>query len=364
MICGMSAPNLPPANTCLECQQPLHGNAPFCPYCGAAVLSKSQREQVDGYARARVAKELEDRLADENKLVPALGDKVEEIVWKRILRYSALLAALLGVLAWFGYSSFKDITGSAKSRLEPIIADAERRAKDTQNQISTTAGEVTATQHEIDDLSKEADAQKRRLDSQSGEAAKKLDSLQKSADRADKLASDYEAKMDASIHRLDIQAARVERAVDNQAIARAYPSIDAESIAMLGQQLIDKKQKKSGEVWVHIQVSPWAIERHLISGEHLKNLASDLTQAGFIPLVGTTLLQGPVSIGLGQLGNQPAYDSCVLYYDPALKSKAEQVSKILSNYIKQLPPEPTFERFHTNSDDIPPRKEIRRYVRH
>jgi hypothetical protein len=40
-----------------------------------------------------------------------------------------LVVALFGVVAWFGYSSFKDITDSAKRRLEPIISDAENRAK-------------------------------------------------------------------------------------------------------------------------------------------------------------------------------------------------------------------------------------------
>jgi hypothetical protein len=40
-----------------------------------------------------------------------------------------LVVALFGVVAWFGYSSFKDITDSAKRPLEPIISDAENRAK-------------------------------------------------------------------------------------------------------------------------------------------------------------------------------------------------------------------------------------------
>ena len=46
---------------------------------------------------------------------------------------------------------------------------------------------------------------------------------------------------------MDAQPARVERVVNSQAIANAYPNIDTEPYAVLGSQRIDKSQKKRGE---------------------------------------------------------------------------------------------------------------------
>ena len=334
----MSTSAVPPQEQCLECGGPLLAASPFCPHCGAAVLSKSQRAQVDAYVQARVAKELGVRLTEENALVRELGDKVEDLVWKRIWRYGGLVLALAGVVAWFGYSSFKDITDSARRRLEPIVSSAEERARQAQKDIKVTSDEVHTTKDQIDTLSIEAARQKTRLDSQSGEAATKLAALQRAADKADALAKGYEGKLDASIHRLDAQSARVERAVNNEAIATAYPTIDTEPYAMLDGRRIDRSQKKTGEIWVQVHLTGFAITRQVLSGEKLNQLMDEMTKAGYIPFLGTPVVAGRVSGGIEQFGAGSYYNSAVVYFDPSTKLKADNLAQIVSKYVKLNPP--------------------------
>jgi hypothetical protein len=310
------------------------------------VLSKSLREQTDAYVRARVEKEIANRLSDEVKLVSVLADNVEEIVWKRIWRYGALVAALIALAGWFGYSSFKDIVGSAHTRLDPVVKDAVERVQQAQSDIRATADDVARTKQQIDDLSREASEQKRRLDSQSGEAATKLASLQQSADHANAVAKDYDTKVNAAIHRLDAQTARVESAVNNQLVARAYPSIDEGTFATLDSRPLGKKNL--GEIRVVVTLSPGAIHHHLITGDRLTALINELTEAGYTPLVGTMGMGGAISMGFGEVGTQPGNQSCVLYYNPAFKAKAIQIASIVGKYVTLSANQPTLQTFDTS----------------
>jgi F0F1-type ATP synthase membrane subunit b/b' len=259
--------------------------------------------------------------------------------------------ALAGVITWFGYSSFKDITDSAKRRLEPIISDAEKRTAEAQKQIKNTADEVKITKAQIDSLSDKAARQKTRLDSQSGEASQKLAELQKAANNADTLAKGYEDKLNASIHRLDVQSARVERAVDNQAIATNYPTIDTEPYAVIGNKTLDKKQKKPGDAWVQIHLTAFALNHQIISGAKLNDLLAALGQRGFTPFLCTPQVNGRVSGAFEQFGSTNYYQSAVVYFDPSFKTKADLLAKIVGKYIPiassdaqlvTLPEKPTY----------------------
>jgi hypothetical protein len=309
------------------------------------VLSKLQRAQVDEYVRTRVEKEATARLTEEGKLVSALGDKVEDLVWKRIWRYAGLVSLWLLTLTWLGYSSFKDITGSAKKRLDPIVTDAEKRATQAQLDIQKTADEVAKTRSQIDQLSKDATAQRIRLDQQTGEAKQKLDSLQASAARAEKLGADYDARVNAAVQRLDTQSERVNKAVNNLEVTAAYPSIDAEPYATLNGHPFDKSGKKAGDVWVQFNISPWGMQQHLITGDQLKTMFSELTQAGFTPFPGTAGLGGRVGRGFGVIGHESDYASYVIYYDPSFKAKADQLYRIAAKYVKFSSPGPILEKF-------------------
>lgn len=334
----MSMTTLPPPDACPDCGGALLGAAPFCPHCGSPVLSKSQRAQVDAYVQNRIARELNSRLTDEKTLVRELGDKVEDLVWKRIWRFVSLVTLLVGVVAWLGYSSFKDITDSAKRRLEPIISDAESRAKRAQQEIKSTSDEVQSTKRQIDALSEEAGNQKSRLDSQSGEAARKLTALQRASDKADALAKGHEAKVDASIHRLDAQATKVERAVNNQAIAMAYPTIDTEPYAVVGSQRIDKSQKKSGEVWVQVHLTGLAINQHLLSADKLNQLLNEMANAGSTPFLCVPIVQGRVSGAFEAFDASNPYESSVVtYFDASAKLQADNLAKIASKYVTLKP---------------------------
>ncbi|MGB8029001.1 MAG: hypothetical protein WCF30_04975 [Terracidiphilus sp.] len=304
------------------------------------MLSKLQRAQVDAYVESRVAKELTSRLTSQDVLVRELGDKVEDLVWKRIWRYGGLVLALAGVIAWFGYSSFKDITGSARIRLEPIVSDAENRAKQAQSEIKTTSEEVRTTKSQIDALSQEASRQKARLDSQSGEAAAKLAELQRAADKADTIAKGYEAKLDSSIHRLDAQSARVDRAVNSEAINRVYPTIDTEPYATINSTnlRIDKNQKRAGEFWVIVHLTGHAISRQVLTGDKLNQLLSEMNSAGYTSFLGMPILAGRTSRGFEQMGDGSPFVSAVFYFDPSAEIKAEKLAQLVGKYVTLAQP--------------------------
>jgi uncharacterized protein YlxW (UPF0749 family) len=307
-------------------------------------------EQVDTYIRAKVTKELAQHPQNSSGLVRELADKAEEVVWKRFKIYTVLFGVLLAVIAWFGYSSFNDITDSAKRRLDPIVNDAVSRATKAQEDVAATAGEVKATKDKLDAVSREADTQKARLDSQSGEASRKLAELQASVDHANKMSAEYDAKVSALTHRMESQYTRMATSVNNQVIAAEYPNIDTEPYVMIGHRRVNGTEKKPGQIWVHVYLSGLAIERHLLTGARFQELLAEMERAGYTPFIGSATSQGLVAGGPEKLCKGSTFDSQVCYFDPSKTEAAERLVQIVNKYMALKPPAAQLVTFSASPD--------------
>jgi len=101
-----------------------------------------------------------------------------------------------GYFRLIGFSGTEAIADIPTESLKKRIEKFPTKLPATMHQSS--ARRITESpKAQIDALSGEAARQKARLDSQSGKAAAKLAELQRAADKADKLAKGYEAKLDA-----------------------------------------------------------------------------------------------------------------------------------------------------------------------
>lgn len=314
------------------------------------MLSKAQIAQVDTYVHARVAKELAHLNQNPDAVAREIADKAEEVVWRRFKAYTVLIGVLLAVIAWFGYSSFKDITDSARRQLDPIVNDALSKAKIAQTDVAATSGEVKATKEKLDVVSKEADTQKARLDSQTGEASRKLAELQASVDHANKMGAEYDAKVGALTQRMESQYARITTAVNSKTIAEVYPDIDTEPWASIEGKRLDPTQKKPGEVWVQVHLSGFAISRHILDATRLRELLANLEAAGYIPFLGTPAINGRMSGGLESLGTGDYYQSHVIYFDPTKQEMGAKLSQIVGAFVVLKPPTPELRTFSTSPD--------------
>lgn len=71
---------------CAICSKPLVNQGAFCAFCGTKIIPSSTISAIDAYVQDKVNLALSGRLKDQSSLVRELGDKAEDIVWKRINR--------------------------------------------------------------------------------------------------------------------------------------------------------------------------------------------------------------------------------------------------------------------------------------
>jgi hypothetical protein len=337
-----AAPNRP---ACVVCSKPLVENGEYCPYCGAEAVSSSSASAIDAYLRKKVDLELSGRLKDQNSLVRELGDKAEDILWNRFKRYSvilgALVAVLLGAIAFVGIKSLNDIS----ARIEPIVHDAEERAKAAKQTIELTAARVDSVKTSLDQLSRDAEAQTERVAESSGEISHKLGSLEAAANDAQRKGEGYQlhaeelsSKLVAMEKSLQSRVQTVSKQVDDVSIQQVYPTLGQQKyVTLQGRQWKGKIDKQPNEKWINIYIQPQSMED--VSQDQLKTLMEELKTHGYTPLLGMIGIGGPYSTGFGPLGIVGA-DSKVFYFRNEAEDMAEEVralaSKILTLKIDPL----------------------------
>jgi hypothetical protein len=205
----MATQAAPPSAVCPNCGKVVDPSDPFCRHCGLALLPRSQAALVDTYVTTKVDQVLADRLASEDSLVRAIGDKAEDVVMRRFRNYGILLGLGIAAIGWLGWHSFSDITASAKLRLDPIVADAESRAKQVQKEIQATGttveemkAEAQKTKKSTDDLSTEVDQQRGRVNTQTIELGKNIEDLQRDTDNARNTLEKFRHRMDPSFSQI------------------------------------------------------------------------------------------------------------------------------------------------------------------
>jgi peptidoglycan hydrolase CwlO-like protein len=132
---------------------------------------------------------------------------------------------------------------NARSRLEPVIADTEKRAKAAQKDVGDAEQKIGDVRRQLDGTAALADEQRTRITDQGGHIKHKLEDVQKAADRANSLSSGYEAratvferelndmrkhaedysrKLDDMQKSFDARMKRVSKQVDDVSIQQAY----------------------------------------------------------------------------------------------------------------------------------------------
>src|SRR6266550_4140893 len=121
----LEMPDAQQGNACPKCGDALVKDKPYCPNCGLAVGTPTNRTAIDSYIQAKIDQELSARLKDQSSLVREIGDKAEDVVWARFKRYGWIVAVLIVILGLWGVKSIDDAGGkiveSARQRVEPLI---------------------------------------------------------------------------------------------------------------------------------------------------------------------------------------------------------------------------------------------------
>jgi hypothetical protein len=349
IITNMATLVAPPSAVCPNCGKAVDPSDPFCRHCGFALLPRTQAALVDAHIATKIDQVLADRLASEDSLVRAIGDKAEDVVMRRLKNYGILLGLGIAAIGWLGWHSFSDITASAKLRLDPIVADAERRATQVQKEIKATGttveemkAEAQKTKKSTDDLSTEVDQQRGRVNTQTGELGKKIADLQRDTDNARDTLEKFR-------HRMDPSFTEIPRLQTDRDIATAFPNLDIEPSLTVGNLTFDKSLKKPGEIFVDVNISYSAMAKGVISTDKLKQLIAKLKMAGITPALGTPMLNGRANMGRERMDLvwSNVHPSVVLYIDPAKKALAEKLVGIASEFV-------TFPNPQTQLVNLPP----------
>lgn len=172
------------ATKCPQCGDTLIEGKSHCAGCGLAVGSTADRRTIDSYIQARINQELSARLKDQSSLVREIGDKAEDVVWGRLKRYTFLSVILLAILGWVGINKVDDaiskVVETARQRVEPLVQNAENRAKAAQGEIG-----------KIEDKEKD-------LNKSLSDLGSNLSTAQAKVSEFDKKMQDYEARISKS----------------------------------------------------------------------------------------------------------------------------------------------------------------------
>ena len=339
------------SKTCPKCGDALIDGKLFCPNCGLAIVSLPERVAIDSYVEARVQQAMSARLADQNNLTREIADRAEDVVWSRIKRYTWAAGLALFLLGLYGFSSIQEakttIANEARSRLEPVIEDTEKRVKAAQTDIGDTDKKIKAVQKQLDDTSKLADDQSKRITAQGGEIDKKLEDLQKAANQANSLSSGYEKqatnfekelgemrkhaeeqsrRLEDTQKAFEAKISQVTQQINNESIQEAYPTLGQKLyVTFNGHPWKGANEKKPGEKWVNINLDPLAVGENRVSKEQLKSLSDALEKAGYTPYFGFFGVGGPVSTGFGSMGPEV---SGVVYLNASRQKDASELVKI------------------------------------
>jgi hypothetical protein len=334
---------------CPKCGDALIDGKMYCPNCDLAVLG-TNRAAVDEYVQAKVNQRVTEKMADEASLARGIADSAEDVLWGRVKRYSWFGAAFIFLLGVYGFTSFRDarntIVNEARTRLEPVISDTEKRVKTAQSQVATVGQTIGTVRKQLDDTSKLADEQNKRLTAQGGEITKKLADVQSASERANSLnagfekrekdfeqdiaqmrahAEELDRKLEASQRNYDQKIAEVTTKVDNAGIQQAYGSLGQKQYVTLnGQPFKGDANKKPSEKWVIVTLDPYAIGEARVSQEQLKKLAARMEIEGFTPYFGALGFGGAVSGGYGAIG--VGSSTAVRYYK---ESQANEAGKLV-----------------------------------
>jgi hypothetical protein len=305
------------ARVCPACESPLAEDARFCPSCGARAVDPSVLSTVDAYINKQLDQEVAKRFTDQSSIAREIGDKAEDVIWKRLRIFTVLLVILLALVGILGYKTVND-----------VIQIIEKG----------TAEKVDTVKLRLDELAQDVEAQTKRVTERGGDISNRLAQLDKTANEAQarvelylSRADELSEQMAKRITELDTKVAQVSTQVDRVSVKQEYPSLgQAKVITYRGGQW-NKGDKKPNEKWIGLYIFPYAIGD--FSSAEIESLDSDLRAAGYTLLPGTFGIGGPYSTGAGDLGNGGG-NAGLNYFSKSAEQMSADVRPII---LKDLP---------------------------
>jgi hypothetical protein len=297
-----------PTEACAACSKSLVEGGDFCPFCGTRRVSLSTTAAIDRHVHNKVNLELSTRLKDQSSLVREIGDKAEDVVWKRLTRYgvmaSALLACILGFIGFEGFKTLDDV----KKRIEPVVSAAEQRAQAAKRTSEDTGAKVDLVKGSVDRLAVQVDTQTKRVAERGGEISEKLNRLDAAANEAQKRGEIYQARseelsrqLEATAKALEKRVEQVSKQVDDLSGRRAYPNFGEQPyVTFEGDRWKGKAGKGPEERWLNISIDSSTLPE--ISREQLEKLMAELKRSNFTPLLGSFGVRGPFNSDVGSFG--------------------------------------------------------------
>jgi hypothetical protein len=341
-----------PGQTCVQCSKPLEGGWEYCPTCGTKTVPLSTPSAIDAYVQNKVNLEISSRLTDQSSLVRELGDKAEDIVWRRLKQYGVLfgllLAGILGFIAFLGIKTLDDVS----KRIEPIVSAAEQRAQAAKRTIEETGTYVDSLKSSVDQLSRDVNVQIKRVSERGNEISQKFETLDTAATESQQRAETYRiraeqlsARLEEMTKGLENRVQQVAKQVDNVSIRQSYPTLgQPKFVTYRGDRWKDLSEKAPNEKWINIYIDPMAMGD--FSADEVEHLFADLQKSGYTPLPGLFGIGGPYAQGFGPLSDKlGAGKSSVFYFNQKSEQMAVDVSQLVSKDLSMRRVEPVFEDF-------------------
>jgi hypothetical protein len=338
---------------CPNCGDPLLSGKPYCANCGLLVGSTPDAIALRAYLDAKVASELNSRIKDNGGVVRELADKVEDVVWTRIKRYTVIalffLAVITALVTFIGVKSYGDLKDSVVKQIQPAVSQIQSKATEVGAVVddlkTKRIPEVTASLNQVQE---EAASQKKRVEGADGQIEKSMGALRQAQAKAvadseqfSNMVRENKQQLDQITQRSKDQIAQVTRAASQASVAQAYPSIGQEPQILIANQVASVKNKKLGEKWVSLVVSYAAIRENTYTKEQVEQVQSSLTAAGFRVLVGIVSVSGRINVGFERVGPDiNALDSEVFYYDKSRSEVANEALSIASKIVNTLDAKP------------------------
>jgi hypothetical protein len=281
----------------------------FCPACGTQVARLSTTASVDIYIQNKVKLELADRLKDQNVLVRELGDKVEDIVWKRLRIYGGMIALLVTVVAFFGIKGFNDLTKPVEEKVQAV-----------NQKIEDTARRLPSIEATLDKLSTDVEAQREHAAKLSVQIAGTLDTLTVAANRAS-------ARLEAMTKDLQNRVGQVAQQVDNLSVHKAFPGLGQQRfVSFQNAEWKGKAAKSATDRWVNVVIDPWSYGA--FTDAQVEKLTTALRDAGYTPFLGSFGIGGPTATNWNSFA--PDDKTSVFYFKPSTEKTAADVGGIVS----------------------------------
>jgi hypothetical protein len=300
----------------------------FCPFCGEKNIDQTTAGAIDVYIQTKLEQELAKRLTDQGSMVREIGDRAEDVVFRRIKVYTIFVLIFSAICGFWGWRNIDDVSRSIaraiSDRVEPLIKSAERKAQAAQQAGSDAEGKAEAVRAKLDNLATDTDAQVKRITERSGDIAVALQNY-------DARATQLSQRLNAQLESLGSRVSQISGQVDSVTLDQIYPSLGhPKFVTFNGAKWKSTDQKLPSEKWVNIYIQPTFLGDLTQDGLH--DLMDKLKTQGDTPFLGAFGVGGPYGSQFASLGSGDT-GTTVFYYDSGAKDIADRIRIMVSETL-------------------------------